>query len=258
MSSVSAQAVSSLRSRTGVSILECKKALDEADGDEEKAIDILRASGQATAVKKASREQKEGALFIATGDGKAAMLQLNCETDFVALNDDFKKLGQELAEKLLAEGTDRFVDAVADKVNQAVQQLGENISLGEIHIVEGEKIGAYVHSNNKIAVLVTLEGGDAETAKDAAMHAAAMNPLYVSPEDVSSEDVEKERLIWKEQLSQEGKPEEIMEKIMLGKEKKFREENALITQDFVKDPSKTVGDHLAGAKVVNYVRVEIS
>ncbi len=258
MTAVSAQAVSSLRSRTGVSILECKKALEDAGGDEERAIEILRTRGQASAVKKAERDQHEGALFIANKVGSAALVQLNCETDFVARNEDFQKIGQGLAESLLANGADGFADSVQETVASAVQQLGENISLGDFHLIEGDHIGSYVHSNRKIAVLVVLDGGNEEVAKDAAMHAAAMNPLYINAEEVPEEEVEKERAIWKEQLAKEGKPEQIMAKIMEGKEKKFREENALMTQVFVKDPSKTVGAHLAGGSVKEYIRLSIS
>jgi len=258
MSNSSAQAVASLRARTGVSILECKKALEEAGGDEEKAIEILRSRGQAQAVKKADRDQSEGAVFIKEGNGKAALVHLKCETDFVARNEDFQKIGNELADILLSEGQAGFDSVANDKVTAAVQALGENISLGETFLAEGETIGTYVHNNNKIGVIITMKGGDATLAKDAAMHAAAMNPLYVNPEDVTDEDVQREKGIWKEQLSKEGKPAEIVEKIMAGKEKKFREENALLTQEFVKDPSKKVADHLQGASVTDYIRVSIS
>lgn len=257
MSNSPAQAVASLRARTGVSIMECKKALEEAGGDEEKAIEILRSKGQAQAVKKAGRDQSEGSIFIKDDGSKAAVLHLLCETDFVARNDDFQALGNELVELLFTEGQAAFDAVIEQKMTDAVQQLGENISLGETHIINEGTIGAYLHSNSKIGVVVSLDGGDAELAKDVAMHAAAMSPLYVSPEEVTDEEVAKEKEIWKEQLASEGKPVEIMEKIMEGKEKKFREENALLTQEFVKDPSKTVQGHLNGASVKTYVRVAV-
>jgi elongation factor Ts len=255
---VTAEQVANLRARTGVGIVAVKQALDEAGGDDEKAIELLRKRGLAQAVKKADREQKEGAFFIASSPAKAAIVCLRCETDFVARNEGFQKLGQELADALLAKG-DGGLKAEADaKLPDAVQKLGENIALGDSETVEGASIGAYVHSNRKIAVVVALDKPSMDAAaKDAAMHAAAMNPLYVSPEEVPEEHVSKEKEIWKEQMKNDKKPPEILEKIMLGKEKKFREENALLKQAFVKDPSKTVEHTLGGAKVVAYVRKAI-
>ncbi|MBU2259173.1 translation elongation factor Ts [Patescibacteria group bacterium] len=258
MSDISAAAVSSLRARTGVSILQCKKALEESGGDEEKAIDFLRKSGAAQAVKKAQRDQKEGAVFLAQDGNKAAMLMLHCETDFVARNEDFRKFGQELADMLLEKGEEELKKYVEGILSDVVQKLGENISLGEVVVIEAPVVGSYVHSNNKIGVIVGTNEGDEEVTRDVAMHAAAMNPLYKTPEDVTAEAIEGEKAIWKEQMKSEGKPEAIMEKIMMGKEKKFREENALTTQEFVKDPSKKVKDHLGGAVVVEYVRFAIT
>lgn len=257
MSEINAQAVASLRSRTGVSMMKCKQALEEAGGDEEKAIEILRKSGAAAAAKKAEREQSEGLVFSASADGKAALVRLDCETDFVARDENFQATGQELADTLVSGGADALSSAAEEKVPALVQKLGENISLGENRLVEAATTGVYVHSNGKIGVVVGLSGGAEETAKDIAMHAAAMNPGYVSPDEVSEEALESERNIWKEQLSAEGKPEEIMGKIMEGKEKKFREENALVTQEFVKDPSKKVGDLLDGEQVTAYERLAV-
>ncbi len=255
---VTAEQVAALRARTGVAIVAVKQALDEANGDDEMAIEILRKRGLAQAVKKADREQKEGAFFIASGPAKAAIVCLRCETDFVARSDDFQNMGQSLADELLAKG-DAGLKAESDaKLPAAVQKLGENIALGDSETVEGASIGAYVHSNRKIAVVVALDkAGMDDAAKDAAMHAAAMNPLYVSPEEVPEEHVTKEKEIWKEQMKDDKKPAEILEKIMIGKEKKFREENALLKQAFVKDPSKSVEQTLGGAKVVAYVRKAI-
>lgn len=257
MSEISASAVASLRSRTGVSILECKKALEEAGGDEEKAIELLRKRGVAQAAKKADREQSEGSVFAHQENGKAGILFLKCETDFVARDDNFIALGTELATALCNEGEEAAKSLAEKKLPDAVQKLGENISLGETHVVEGASIGSYVHGNGKIGVLIALDGGEEGVARDIAMHAAAMNPLYRTPEEVPAEDVAAEKKIWEEQLQQEGKPAEIMEKIMLGKEKKFREENALISQEFVKEPGKTVNDILSGASVTEYIRISV-
>tara|TARA_Y100000310_G_scaffold317297_1_gene370017 strand:- start:744 stop:1514 length:771 start_codon:yes stop_codon:yes gene_type:complete len=255
--SIDAKAVASLRSRTGVSMMQCKAALEEAGGDEEKAIEILRKKGASAAAKKADRAQSEGLVFSASSDGKAAIVRLDCETDFVARDENFQAFGQELADTLLAEGMEATSALAEQKLADVVQKLGENISLGEMKLTEAAVSGVYIHSNQKIGVVVGLSGGTADIAKDIAMHAAAMNPLYVSPDDVEDSAIETEKGIWKEQLEKEGKPAEIIEKIMLGKEKKFREENALLTQEFVKEPGKLVGDLLDGANVVEYVRLAI-
>lgn len=257
MADITASAVSSLRSRTGVSILECKKALEEADGNEESAIEILRKRGEMQVAKKADRDQGEGYIFLAEGDGTVAVVLLRCETDFVARNDGFQALGAQIAQKALAEGKDA-VEADTETISNAVQQLGENISLGEVHVVNGATLGSYVHTNGKIAVVVSLNGGSSAIARDVSMHAAAMNPEYVSPEEVPQEAIEKEKEIWKEQLASEGKPAEIMEKIMIGKEKKFREENALLKQAFVKEPEKTIEQYLGDAAIASYLRVSVS
>ena len=258
MTAISASAIASLRARTGVSISAVRDALVEANGDEEKAIEILRKRGIAQAAKKAAREQSEGKVFLAEGDGKAALVLLRCETDFVARGDGFVELGKQLADALLAGGEAKAKELADQRVPEAVQALGENISVGDMKVVAASVLGAYVHSNSKIGVLIGMEGGDKELARDLAMHAAAANPLYVNPEEVTEDAVTKEKEIWKAQLQKEGKPEAIWDKIMGGKEKKFREENALLTQAFVKDPSKTVAQHVGAAKVTGYVRLSVA
>ncbi|MSR67761.1 translation elongation factor Ts [Candidatus Peribacteria bacterium] len=255
MSPVAAADVAALRARTGVGILDAKNALDEAKGDQELAIELLRKKGKAQAVKKAGREQTEGAIFIATDALKAALVQVRCETDFVGRSEVFLKFGQDLADVLLKKGKAAFDAYASEKVPAAVLELGENISLAETKEANAAVLGTYVHSNRKIGVIVGLTAGTKEQASDAAMHAAAMNPLYVRPEEVSQDSVSKEKEIWKEQMKGDKKPPEILEKIMFGKEKKFREENALLTQPFAKDPSQTVGKMLGGADVTVYSRV---
>lgn len=254
---VAPSAVSSLRTRTGVSILACKDALEEAQGDEEKAIEILRKRGIAQAAKKSARDQSEGLVFLAEAPGKAALLMLKCETDFVARADAFQALGTEFARTLLENGAAAMQAVAAQKIPDAVQKLGENIAIGENHCVEAPILGCYVHSNRKIGVAIGLQGGTRELARDVAMHAAAFNPQVVSPDDVPAALVEKEQDIWRAQLKKENKPEAIWDKIMLGKERKFREENALLKQAFAKDPSKTVEQVLAGAKVIHYIRLSV-
>jgi elongation factor Ts len=253
---ITAAAVAALRARTGVPMLAVKTALEEAGGDEEKAIEILRKRGIAQAVKKSDRGQSEGAIFIAESNGKAALVVLKCETDFVARNPDFVSMGEAIAKAFL-EGVDKGKSLADGKLPEAVQKLGENITLGETLEVQAPVIGTYVHSNRKIGVIIGMESGDVTKAKDISMHAAAMNPMYVSPEEVSADSVAKEREIWKEQMKNDKKPADILEKIMLGKEKKFREESSLLKQPFVKDSSMTVEKYLSGAKVTSYMRVAI-
>lgn len=255
---VSASSVSSLRARTGVGILACKEALEEAHGDEEKAIELLRKRGIAQAAKKAMRDQTEGLVFLREGDKKVVLLLLRCETDFVARDENFQALGGRLADILFAKGQAALEAEAAASLPAITQKTGENISLGITQIIEAPVIGCYLHTNGKIGVAVGLRSGTRELAHDAAMHAAAMNPLYVRPEEAPADLLTKEREIWSAQLAKEGKPPQIQEKIMLGKEKKFREEHALLSQPFAKDPSKTVGQHLRGAEVMEYARVSVS
>ncbi len=257
MTNISAEAVAQLRARTGVGILAVRQALEDAGGDQEKAIELLRKRGIAQAVKKADRDQGEGAIFIADSKDKAALVVVKCETDFVGRSDAFVSVGQALADALLSGGVAALKAKADASIPEAVQKLGENISLGESLQVSAPVIGTYVHSNRKIGVIIGADAGDVTKAKDVAMHAAAMNPLYVTPEEIPADVVNKEREIWKEQMAKDSKkPQEILDKIMMGKEKKFREENALLKQNFVKDPSQTVEKYL-GAKVTGYHRIAI-
>lgn len=253
---ISAKAVMDLRNKTGVSMMAVKKALVEAGGDEEKAIEILRKRGEAKSAEKSDRETGEGAVAISIQGNRACIAALRCETDFVARNDDFIKLAQDVADKYLEKG-EAAQEENESMVREAVNTLGENIQIGEYVLVEAPVIGGYVHSNRKIGVLIGLSGGSEDKAKDVAMHAAAMNPLVKNPTEVSDELVAKEKEIWIEQLKNEGKPENIMENILKGKEKKFREESALTAQVFVKDNNVTVGQFLEGAEVAEYVRIKI-
>jgi elongation factor Ts len=253
--SVSIQQIQSLRGRTGVSMMAVKNALEEANGDEEAALELLRKRGEAQSAKKADREQSEGLVFAASNDVKATLVFIKCETDFVARDDGFQEMGQSLADALLSSEAE-FQAKSEEVIPAAVLKLGENITVGDKVEVEAPVVGTYVHTNGKIGVIVGLDGSDSDHAKDAAMHAAAMNPAVISPDDVTEELVTKEKEIWTEQLSAEGKPAEIMGKIMIGKEKKFREESALIAQAFVKDPETTVGDYV-GANVTAYERLAV-
>lgn len=256
--SVSIEQIKQLRDATGVSMSACKKALEEANGDYDQAVDLLRKKGAAKAADRAARGTGEGAIFVKSENGKAAIVALGCETDFVARSPEYAELGNIVAEKLMA-GEISADDRDVEEVKEAVLKLGENIQISDMALVEGDVLGDYVHSNGKIGVVVALEGGNVEIARDVAMHAAATAPAVLSPDEVSDDLVEKEKSIWAEQLKSEGKPEEIIDKIMMGKEKKFREESALVKQSFVKNPEQTIEQFVdaAGGKVVKFVRFSV-
>lgn len=255
---VTIEDIKKLRESTGVSMMACKKALEEANGDFDAAIDVLRKKGEAKAAERVGRSTAQGVIAVALGSEKVAMVSLLSETDFVSRGDDFVNMADDLANKVL-EGKVNVTDRELPEIKDYMLKVGENIQIGDIALLEGKNIGVYIHSNKKIGVVVVLEGGSQELAKDVAMHAAATNPRVVSPDEVAQELVDHEKTIWAEQLKNEGKPAEIVEKIMLGKEKKFREENALLKQMFVKDPEKSIEQLLSAdnAKIVSYVRFAI-
>jgi len=248
--------IKELRDMTGVSMSACKSALEEANGDMDKAIDVLRKKGEAKAVDRAARETHQGVVSMKAEGNKVAMAALLCETDFVARGENFNSVVDLLAQKLL-DGSLKPEDTEVPEVKELVLKAGENIRIGKMALVEGDNVGTYIHTNKKIGVIISLEGGNAEIARDVAMHAAATNPACVSPDEVPQEAVDKEKEIWREQLAKEGKPAEIVEKIMMGKEKKFREENALLKQQFVKNPEQTIEQVLAGATIKTFVRIAV-
>jgi len=254
MTDISAKQVKELRDSTGVGMMTCKKALVEAKGDMEKAVEILRKKGAAKAAEKSDRSTGEGRVFIV---GRA-ILKLLCETDFVATNDQFVAFAEELAQKADADGLEGAKEYFESVKTDKIQAIGENIVLGDIVIIKGgDTIGGYVHSNGKVGCLVSLDGGSEDMAKDVAMHATALNPIVANPEDVPVEEIEKEKAIYREQMINEGKPENIIEKIIEGKVKKFCAERALSSQAFVKDPSQTVAEYLGNAKLVNFIRLAV-
>ena len=264
---VTAALVKELRERTGAGMLDCKKALVETDGDIELAIENMRKSGQAKAAKKAGRIAAEGVILTKVEAGRATMLELNCETDFVARDEGFLKFGNELLEVAAANNIND-IEALNDadmngvKVSEArdalVAKIGENISPRRVINVEGDTLGAYVHGG-RIGVISILTGGDEELAKDVAMHVAAASPQFVKPENVPAEVVEKEKEIQIEIAIQSGKPAEIAEKMVAGRMKKFTGEVSLTGQPFVKDPSISVAELLKNnsADVINFVRFEV-
>ena len=252
--SVTIDQIKSLRERTGVSMSSCKSALEEANGDENLAVDVLRKKGESKAAERSDRNTANGVVAIAQKDGTAAMIAIACETDFVAKNEDFVKRVQGFAERLLNEG--EGADFSADIADMNIT-MGEKVEIKDKKVASGAKLASYKHSNNRIGVLVSLSGGSEELGKDLAMHVAAMSPKTLSPEDIGAELVAKEREIWTEQLKQEGKPEQIIEKIMEGKEKKFREEFALLTQAFVKNPDQLIKDLIGTEKIEGFWRFEV-
>lgn len=266
--SVTAAMVKELRERTGLGMMECKKALVEADADVELAIENLRKSGQAKAAKKAGRIAAEGAVIAQVGNGIAALVEINSETDFVARDNNFQNFANKVTEVALANRIDdvavladtKFENEVTvEEARQAlVQKIGENIQIRRIQLVEGEVLGTYVH-NQKIGVVVGLQGGDGELAKEIAMHIAAVNPLVATPEEVSAAILDKEREIFTDQARQSGKPEEVIQKMIDGRLKKFLSEVSLVDQPFVKNPDQRVGEILraANAKVTTFVRFEV-
>jgi elongation factor Ts len=256
MTNIAAKDVMNLRKRTGVSMMACKEALTEAEGDEEKAIEILRKKGVAKAAKKADRETSEGAVAISD----RALVSVSCETDFVARNEDFLQFLADLAKLANEQGVEVASKDFESKKAEMIAKIGENLELAQIVKLEkGDTAAGFKHFNNKAAAIVALNGGSEELAKEIAMHVVAMNPEYLSPDLADEQVLIKEREIWQSELEKSSKPAEIITKIMAGKEKKFREENALITQAFVKDDQVSVGEYAKqnGAEVVEFVRVAI-
>ncbi|WP_299591941.1 translation elongation factor Ts [uncultured Microbulbifer sp.] len=262
---ITASMVKELRERTGLPMMECKKALTEADGDIEKAIEDLRKASGLKAAKKAGRTAADGvvAAKVAEDGSYGVLVEVNSETDFVARDEGFKAFVAKVVDKAFA---DRQVDVAAlmegelEEAREAlVQKIGENIGVRRVQLVEAPVVGAYVHSNNRIAAIVALSGGDAETARDVAMHVTAVNPQVVKPEDMPADVLEKEKDIIKAQPDMEGKPAEIVEKMMGGRIKKFLKENSLVEQPFVKNPDVSIGKLVkdAGGDVSNFVRFEV-
>jgi elongation factor Ts len=264
---MSASQVKELRERTGLGLLECKKALAAAGGDIDVAIEELRKSSGMKAAKKAGRTAADGvvAMRIADDGSYGVLVEVNSETDFVARDDNFLAFVSQVVEKAF-NGKITEVEALAgDEIEEArqalVQKIGENISVRRVALVSAAEgvVGGYVHGNNRIAVLVETKGGDQDLARDIAMHVAAVNPQVVSPADMPEELVQKEREIYTAQAQESGKPAEIIEKMIDGRIRKFLSENSLTEQAFVKDPETTVGKLAkgAGAEIVGFSRFEV-
>ncbi len=252
--SITAADVKALRDKTGCGMMACQKALKETNGNTEEAIEILRKKGEAKAGEKSDRQAGEGVIAVS---GRTALV-LQCETDFVARNEDFQAYAQELADKASQDGAEGATALFEEKKGEKVAAIGENLVLGAIETMEGgDIVGSYIHSNNKVGAIVVLQGGSEEAARDVAMHATAMDPLVANPEDVPSEVIEKEKGIYREQLINEGKPEQILDKIIEGKVRKFCADRALASQAYVKSPDQTVAEYLGDAKLISFLRLSV-
>ena len=270
MTSITAGMVKELRERTGLGMMDCKKALSDADGNMEKAIEDLRKASGLKAAKKASRVAAEGVVMtkVAEDGNYGVIIEVNSETDFVARDDNFLSFAEQAlvssfeasqasVEELLEKGLEESRQAL-------VQKIGENVNLRRLKRLNFENanqgiVESYVHNNSKIGVLISLKGGDEALAKDVAMHIAAVNPMVVRPEDVPEEILTKESEIYSAQARESGKPEEIVEKMISGRLRKFVAEVSLLEQQFVKDPEIKICDLLkeVGADVVHFVRYEV-
>ena len=273
MAKITAADVNKLRKMTGSGMMDCKKALVEADGDFDQAIEILRKKGQKVAANRADRDSSEGAAIAKVNSDKSSgvVISLNCETDFVAKNDTFVALANELAEVALGyDSKDAFLGAsfsgitVAEKLTQQTGVIGEKIEIGSFEKLNAPFVGSYIHAGNKIATLVGLSAavdGAEQAAKDVAMQAAAMNPVALNEEGVAQGVIDKEIEIAKDQLRQEGKPEAMLENIAKGKLKRFFKDNTLVNQAFIKDSKQSVADYVksvdAGLEVVSFSRVAL-
>lgn len=268
----SAQDVKALREKTGAGMMDCKKALQESNGNMDDAITWLREKGISKAAKKESRIAAEGLAKAEIKGNKAIILEVNSETDFVAKNENFQNFVNELAEIILdsdaktmdeALNLEKNGEKISDKVIAITSKIGEKISFRRFEIVEktdSQNFGTYAHMGGKIVVLTVVEGANEEVAKEVAMHAAAMRPQYLNENEVPEEVLNKEKEIMKEQLLNEGKPAERIDQIMIGKIKKFYEEVCLENQIFIKAENKeTVGKYLSnnGGKLVNMIRYEV-
>lgn len=269
---VTAQMVKELREKTGAGMMDCKKALTETNGDMEQAIDYLREKGIAKAAKKGDRIAAEGLTYVVAEGNNAVILEVNSETDFVAKNEAFQSLVKELAAHLLANKPATVEEAsaqtingvtVADYINAAIAKIGEKISLRRFTLLsktDNDAFGAYLHMGGRISVLTVLEGTtEADAAKDVSMHIAALKPLYVSRDQVSQEEVERERQVLTQQALNEGKPENIVAKMVEGRLGKYFEDVCLLDQTFVKNPDQKVRQFVEskGATVREFVRYEV-
>ncbi len=246
---ITTEEIKELRDQTGISVMQCKRALEEAEGDMTKALAILKKTSSDIALKKGDRELKDGRLVIKTSGNKAVLVSLLCETDFVAKNEDFTTLLDNLAEKANTAGVEAMKAGAKDMIDPIIQKTGENIALGEMFEVAGSTVGSYVH-NNKTGVIVSLEGGTADLARDIAMHITAMKPEYISAEEITAEARSTMNEIFEKEVASIDKPAEIKKKMLDGKIATYFKEKTLTDQIYIKNESgnDTVGQLLEKSK----------
>jgi elongation factor Ts len=261
---IKAQDVKELREKTGLGMMECKKALEEANGNLDEAIKNLRKSSALKAEKKASRTAVEGIITSKISDKEITFVEVNCETDFVAKDENFINFCEEALKVALdTPSNENLLDKVSTSMEKKrmslVQKIGENIIIRKVIKIAGEVLESYIHSNKKIAAGVSLDQGSPEIAKEVAMHIAASNPIVLSPEDLDESYINSEREIFRSQVEKEDKPEEIKEKMIQGKLNKQLADVSLLKQPFVKDPSKSVEAFLSesNTKISSFVRIEV-
>ena len=252
------------REKTGLGMMECKKALEEANGNLEEAIKNLRKSSALKAEKKASRTAVEGIITSKISDKEITFVEVNCETDFVAKDENFINFCEEtLKVAVEASSEENLLDEVSESMEKQrmslVQKIGENVIIRKVKKITGEVLDSYIHSNKKIAAGVSLDQGSPEIAKEIAMHIAASNPIVLSPEDLDESYINSEREIFRSQVEKEDKPEEIKEKMIQGKLNKQLADVSLLKQPFVKDPSKSVEAFLSesNTKISSFIRIEV-
>jgi len=264
MSAISASQVKELREKTGLGLMDCKKALEGANGDMELAIEELRKTSGVKASKKSGRSAADGLIAIESKAQDIFMIEVNCETDFVARDDSFVAFTKDTLQTFTGNPESSLEEllnnGIEDNREKLVQKLGENIVVRRVAKTENSStVGSYLHSNQKIGCIVSLDGGDESLANDIAMHAAATDPMAISPSDIPEEIVAKEREIFKAQSEESGKPAEIIEKMIEGKVSKFLAEVSLTEQDFVKDPNTKISQLLKdnNANILSFTRYEV-
>ncbi len=247
MATITTELVKELRDATGISVMQCRRALEEAEGDMTKALAILKKTSSDIALKKANREVKDGAVVIKLNGNKAVLMALQCETDFVSKNEDFTSLLSKLADEVLTSDIEKMKVDAKNMIDGVIQKTGENIQLGDVYIVEGSVLGSYVH-NNKSGVVVSLERGNVELAKDIAMHITAMKPEYISKNDINTDAIKMMEEIFSKEVASINKPEDIKKKMLEGKISTYFKEKTLLDQPFIKNGDETVGQLLEKAK----------
>ena len=263
---IKASQVKELRDMTGVAMMDCKKALVECEGDIEKALDLLRSNSALKAEKKSSRVAADGILVASVNEGYATLVELNSETDFAAKDANFLSFGEKVKEYVSKNkifDTSTLVESSLEEDRKTlVQTIGENIQIRRVVTLEYDSsmdIGVYIHSDTKLGSLVVVKDGSNDIAKDIAMHVSAFNPLCLSQDDIDQDVLEREKAIYQNQAQDSGKPQEIMDKMVEGKIKRFLSEVSLISQNFVKDPEITVQEYLQkdGATIVSFARLKV-